>query len=633
MVGFAPLSLLLLLVYPSHQHDLSTLHGRGRQLYPRNATSGQFPRPGDRFHFLPCTNTTTIPSLNDTHADHSWATQFDPNPEHWKWGKELADCGQNCTSARRGLYLCGYLDVPIDYTNKSDRRIVRLAVAKYQVSGTGNKSERTIVVNPGGPGGSGVGFALGGGQDTTARLSNSKYDVLGWDPRGVGASLPPVACFPSNADRFWWTTHITKDIKDSPSPRKQLEFVDAVNDATFQGCKERLGDLPRFLTTAFVARDLEQIRMALNESELTGYMVSYGTDIARTYIAMFPASVGRLILDGIDGTKDDRTISGFATTSLDNITAAWNDGFLGECVKAGPDLCELARRPAGGANEPVTLASLKDRMDKLFALLLKRPASTYSPKTGPTLITYSSVTGAIYNALYDPGNWPSLASSLAQLEAGNTTGAANTFVDFQVTGPGQNYNRPPAPSPLSGAVPSTDELFNMVVCSDAFDSPPPPNLDFWEQLWRNMTEQSQIGGSSNFFGSFPCQNFVKYWPTAAEVFRGPFNATLKAPALLISGTYDPATPLRWGRETLADLGRSGRLIVHHGYGHSSLADKSNCTDAIASRYILEGAVPDEPETNCIANSKPYRSSDNVVIGRRGVIDKERGVVLFGRREK
>jgi pimeloyl-ACP methyl ester carboxylesterase len=109
----------------------------------------------------------------------------------------------------------------------------------------------------------------------TKRLNNGTFDVLGWDPRGVNASLPAVSCFTYNADRDRWSLLATQSREVSPSPIAQLKFADALYESTYRACWERQDDLPRFLTTAFVARDLEEIRKALGEDELTGYLVRW----------------------------------------------------------------------------------------------------------------------------------------------------------------------------------------------------------------------------------------------------------------------------------------------------------------------------------------------------------------------
>ncbi|KAG5926456.1 hypothetical protein E4U42_003302 [Claviceps africana] len=592
---------------------------------------GHFPLEGDPFRFIPCTANTTPPGLNDSDPEHTWASRFDPEPRHWNWGNVtvgkdghsedkllLRESGRNPDPyAGRGIYLCGYLDVPLDYTNKSDTRIARLAVTKYQVSGlaghgrkdsgqfkdhhaeqrprAGTKSERTIVVEPGGPGGSGTFMAWRSSEEVTKRLSGGKYDVLGWDPRGVNASQPAIACFPHDVDRDHWLVRMSEYRESSPSPRAQLEFADAMNESIFAACKRIHGDVPRFMSTAFVARDLEEIRKALGEDGLTGYLVSYGTGIGQTYSSMFPNSVGRMILDGTEYIRDQRMLGGFGWTALDNGTDAWHDGFLGECVQAGADHCALAKPYK---DEAVTLAGLEKRMEKLIKSLIDRPIPGYTHSSGPTVITYSALVGTLYAAMYSAKTWPAMAQMLAELEAGNSTLAAQILEraswEYDPTKPGPPTKRP-----------STDELGSLVICAEQYDAPQPPGgIAWYDSLWANMTEKSWIAGNSRFMDIFPCRHFNEYWPQPAEVYRGDLNISLNHPVLLIAETYDPATPLRNGRRLLEEMGRNARLIVHHGYGHSS-RDTSACTDAVAKAYILDGKLPEAPETACYADEKPY----------------------------
>lgn len=236
-------------------------------------------------------------------------------------------------------------------------------------------------------------YAWRAAEEVTKRLSDGNFDVLAWDPRGVNASLPAVSCYPYDADRDRWSLLTTQFREVSPSPMAQLEFADALYESTFRACWERQGDLPRFLTTAFVARDLEEIRKAIGEDELTGYFVSYGTGIGQTYANMFPDSVGRMILDGTEYVRDHRLLGGFGWTALDNGTDAWHDGFLGECLNAGPDYCALAK-PRQGEN--VTLLGLVKRMEKLVDSLIHRPIPGYTSFSGPSLVTYSRLVDALY---------------------------------------------------------------------------------------------------------------------------------------------------------------------------------------------------------------------------------------------
>ncbi|KAG5970245.1 hypothetical protein E4U58_000573 [Claviceps cyperi] len=603
---------------------------------------GRSPWRDDPFHFIPCTDNTIPPALDDPYPEHTWAEQYDPDRGHWSWGtatlgwekyfedsplfpkphgphepydpQELGRTHAPYSDpyAGRGIYLCGYLDVPLDYTNTSDTRIARLAVTKYQVSGLaghdrrdpwqvkgrhGTKSERTIVIEPGGPGGSGTSMAWGVSEEVSRRFSDGKYDVLGWDPRGVNASQPAIACFPHDVDRDHWSARVSQYRESSSSPRAQLEFADAMSESIFAACKEIHGDLPRFVSTTFVARDLEEIRKALGEDELTGYLVSYGTGIGQTYSSMFPNRVGRMILDGTEYVRDQRMLGGFGWTALDNATDAWHDGFLGECVAAGADHCALAK-PYKKGNKAMQLADLDNRMENLVKSLIKRPVIGYTESNGPTVITYSALVSMLYSAMYVAKSWPTVAKMLAELEAGNSTLAAQILERRA-----WQYD-PTDPAPITRR-PSTDELANLVICADQYDAVQPEDgIAWYDSLWANMTKKSWIAGNSRFLDILPCRHFSKYWPQPAEVYRGDLNMTLSNPLLLIAETYDPATPLRNGRRLLHEMGRNARLIAHHGYGHSS-RDTSSCTNAIAKAYILHGELPDEPETACYADEKPY----------------------------
>ena len=157
-----------------------------------------YPSDQDGFHFMPCTERAVLPALDDLSPLKTWQSRFDPNPEHWSWGPapnkthSTLELQKHDRYGDRGIFLCGYMDLPMDYTNKSDQRIVRLAVTKYQVSGlalrrprsprfwrrSGNvestlrrgvKSAQTLVGEPGGPGGSGTSFAWRVGPDWSAR--------------------------------------------------------------------------------------------------------------------------------------------------------------------------------------------------------------------------------------------------------------------------------------------------------------------------------------------------------------------------------------------------------------------------------------------------------------------------------
>ncbi|KAK2067079.1 hypothetical protein P8C59_000844 [Phyllachora maydis] len=628
---FASLAVVQLALAALHHRGVAAVSPTPALPWVKDVVSlGKFPRQDDKFHFLPCTRDTVPPPLDDDDAAQSWAQLYDPDPSHWSWTQSPIRPDASATSTTNttatgpvapysghGLYLCGYLDVPLDPTNAEEKRIVRLAVTKLQVSGlAGTKSERTIVINPGGPGGSGTAYAWSSAVDITRRLSGGAFDVLAFDPRGVNATQPKLACFPHNSDRDRWELLVGQHrAQVAADPRQQLLLADAFTDAMFAACRNMYGDLPRFMGTGMVARDLEQVREALGEPELTGYLVSYGSGIGQTWANMFPNSVGRVILDGIQYVKDQRELGGYATASLDNVTDLWKDGFLGECLKAGPDNCALAKMQStveSSTADPEAIEHLSQRLTTLLESLIHRPIPAYTPSSGPSLVTYSGLVQVISSALYWVTAWPMLSKTLWQLDRGNSTLAASSFnhlmfeyePDLAVPAAAVANKRPSRHSAFS------DELSFVVICADSWDAPLPyeteeGGLAWWDDLWANVTAKSWITGNGRFFNVVGCRHYNKYWPRGTVgAYRGDLDHTLRNPLLLISTTYDPATPLRNGRRLLADMGSNARLIVHHGYGHLS-KDPSRCTNALAKAYILEGKVPGTPETACYADKNPY----------------------------
>lgn len=571
---------------------------------------GRFPLPDDPFSFIPCVDGVSYPALNDSDPKGTWASRFDPDPQHWRWGNLTTKSTHGDPYAGRGIYLCGYLDLPLDYLNHSETRIVRIAVAKFQVSGlsrvdagngapsshAGSKSERTIVVEPGGPGASGVGYVFEAAETITKRFSDGLFDILGWDPRGVNASLPSASCFPHRAYRDHWSL-LTGQYRETTQPMAQLQVADAMNNAIFNACRQQLGDFGRFISTASVSRDLEEIRKGLNETHLTGYFVSYGTGIGQTYANMFPQSVGRLILDGPQYVKDQRELGGFGWTSLDNVTDLWRQGFLGECVEAGPENCALAKH-AQLPGQTASVAALEARMTELFRSILARPVPAYTEKSGPSLVTYSKLVLTVYGSLYAPELWPALAEILHGLEQGNSTPAALRLEQQWKFDPDSRGTRHREES---------DEVQSLVICADSWDAPAPEGgLIWWDQLWANMTQRSWLSGNSRFLAVLPCRHFNEYWPKVAEVYRGDLNNSLSNPVLIIAVTYDPATPLRNGKRLLNDMGSNARLVIHNGYGHTSRYDPSSCTDSVGKAYIMHGTLPEGDVTDCFADEKPFR---------------------------
>ncbi|KAE8213774.1 hypothetical protein CF327_g2752 [Tilletia walkeri] len=517
------------------------------------------PDPNDPFHFVSC------------------YPNGPGNSSHWK---------------------CGYLDVPLDYTNTSDSRTARLAMVMYQVGK--KKSNHTIVLNPGGPGGSGTYYALRAGETISRNYTDHTMDVLGFDPRGVNMSTPSYSCFQQDGYRDRWAALTSQFPETARFPMEHLRLTDAYATATWTACESTFGDKGRFLSTAFVARDVDSIREALGEETLNAYLVSYGTNIGTIYSQMFPHRVGRMLLDGVDPADQARTVEGWGRSAIGDIEKAFVEGVLGECVRAGPKACALAK------DAHLTTADLKNSTYALFDRLKTHPLPATHPNLGPGVITYETVDSIIYSALYNSASWPMLARMLAELQDGNGTLALqmqdwhfDPLLSKDKKKGGRGSPRWPG---VKAPKTSSEELTNAVVCSDSYDSPR-HNLTWWNELQAEMVKQSPLGGSVNWGYVISCRSFKT---KVAEVYRGEFNHTLKNPLLLIGETHDPATPLRGARHIHEILGKNNsRLIEHHGYGHSSRDRSEGCTERIKRDLFLFGKLPEKGVTECFADGKPY----------------------------
>ena len=243
-------------------------------------------------------------------------------------------------------------------------------------------------------------------------------------------------------------------------------------EARFRGCREKYGDLPSYMSTASVARDVETIRAALNEDKLYYYGASYGTALGLTYTQLFPDRVGRMIFDGVEDIVKDRTPEGWASAALTDFMRAYQDGFITECIQAGPDACALAQ----GNDSP---QALRKRLDDLFAALIERPAPGTNAALGPGIVRFQNLNDVFGMALYKPKSWPRAATMINNLLNGNATELLDFIGAFR-------FQADPDQCPIVTDK-SDGDAFNIVVCADAYDAPV-RDLDQWLALWKNLTD-------------------------------------------------------------------------------------------------------------------------------------------------
>lgn len=315
---------------------------------------------------------------------------------------------------------------------------------------------------------------------------------------------------------------------------------------------------------------------------------SYGTNLGAMFVGMFPNKLSKIILDGIRSPLDAREIYEWGYTSVASQMDVF-DGFFSICEKVGPSRCPLA----GLSKDP------KSATMDLMVSLYKRPIPV---SVGPIfgLVTYYAYKEALYGVLYRPRNWLAFANITVDLINGNGTSFMATAT------PNLAY--------FAGA-----ESGTAVLCTDAF---PATNysLDSWSDYVANMSKISLIAGDSRSLDTIPC----RHWRTEPnERWLGSFdNITLDTPVLMISNTYDPATPIDSGRRLAKKLGRNAVLLEQHSYGHCSTSTVSTCTYKIIIDYIMNGKMPEEG-TVCGIDDQDYgdyfpRAGANASILRQNI---------------
>jgi pimeloyl-ACP methyl ester carboxylesterase len=533
-----------------------------------------------------------------------------------------------------GDYQCAKLLVPLDYYHDTyPNETVSIAITKLpaKVSVDDPHYGGPILINPGGPGGAGASFAAQFGQTLQAvvdaesspniKSADKKYyDIIGFDPRGIGYTTPQAVCMDDPAAAWSWTLREnTEGILGSSDAA--LGRLWSMTHAWGFSCKEAMDakegpDIKQYMTTALVARDMLEIverhatwvaaklaQMKLDksrchpqhkpdtalykpeEANLNYWGFSYGTYIGSTFGSMFPDRVGRVILDGVVSTYDYN--HGLGNGSLtDNKKAV--DSFYTYCVGSGPEICPLATSNS-------TISDVKDRVEKIIKSIYHAPLAINSA-SGPDIITYSDVRGLLFQATYMPQVYfPRAAAGLAAIEVGH-----GAFLDQLKD---EYHDHHIYSCPINASEPFFDVSESVstwaVLCSDGIDVRH-ETMDEFDAHWKVMEDVAPDSGAVWAMGRMRC---TAWQIEAAYKFEGEFGGNTSNPILFLSNTADPVTPLRSGRIMHKLFANSG-LLVSDNAGHSSLAQPNLCMLQKIKKYFQTGELPME-NTLCVPPQSPY----------------------------
>jgi pimeloyl-ACP methyl ester carboxylesterase len=446
-----------------------------------------------------------------------------------------ADCG--------APFECATLSVPVDYANPAAKQI-SLALIRLPASDQANRIG-SLVTNPGGPGGSGIEFVRNSAEGLFSVDLRARFDIVGFDPRGVGASTPVECLNGPDLDRL----NALDPTPDTPAERDALIAGAKEFDAA---CQKNSGDLLPFMTTVDVAKDLDQIRVALGESKLSYFGFSYGSFIGTEYAGLFPNNIRAMVLDGpIDPTltleqRDETQAVAFAK-ALAN--------FLADC--ASRPTCAFYNQ----GNPSAAFDTLMKQIDQH-----PLPATT----TGdPRPVGPGEAFIGVLASLYSRDSWQYLEQALYFAQNGDGSILLLLADSYNERSPDGTYTNSAAAN-------------NAVNCTDYVV---PTDVATYDALATKLEKIAPRFGVAVAYSGLSCA----YWPVHATKDPGEITADAAPPIVLVGSTGDPATPYSWALSLSKQL-KSAVLVTRQGEGHTGY-QASGCVRTSVDGYLISLQVP------------------------------------------
>lgn len=450
---------------------------------------------------------------------------------------------------RCGSFECTTILVPMDWQDPAGPTItLSLSRSKARVPG-----ERlgSLLINPGGPGGSGLDLLEPFVEDAGARLLDS-YDVIGFDPRGVGKSTP-VQCGGGRVlDDFYITDIPVETQRDlDKAAERTAEFA--------QGCRELSGPVLENVDTVSAARDMDVIRAVLGDSKLNYVGFSYGTQLGGTYAQLYPERVGRVVLDGaVDFLLPGTELALQQAAGFENALA----NFIDWCIEQDP--CALARNREDARQQIADIAV--QARDEGY------PSGTVTDVNGNLMIYGIIVT------LYDEGTWEYLMYALNETLSRGTARVFYELANFYL-------DRDPETRDYRS---NSTVAFTAISCLD--DGPTDWGIDEQRDFMRQVNAASPTFGWW-FGGGGGCDGWgweAKERVTSLDQARG------AGPMLVVGTTDDPATPYSWAVALAEKL--DAPLLTWQGEGHTAYGRSNQCIIDAVDAYLVDGTLPAEGTT-------------------------------------
>jgi pimeloyl-ACP methyl ester carboxylesterase len=453
------------------------------------------------------------------------ATEFVPDALEWETFNDTVDVAE--------------LDVPVDYDDPAGARF-ELFLARYNALDQGGKIG-TMLVNPGGPGFGGTDFAFFAPQVFDRELLEH-FDIIGWDPRGVGESDPPIDCIDDYDPYF-------NEIDSTPENEAEHQQLVDVAEAFAAACVERNADLIDHVGTNDSARDIDVIRQALGEETITYFGFSYGSELGATWATLFPDTVRAAVLDGAADPNADSLES--SLQQMAGFEASLTT-FLSRCSERS----SCAFHNGGDA---------EGAYDELMASLDEEPIPG---EEGRPPVNRDVATVAVLQAMYSESYWPALERSLAAAQAGDGGGLLALNDAY--------YRRA-----ADGTYGNELEAFQVISCADTDERPTVDEVDAEAELYHEVAPRLVPEGSAGGY-------FCTFFPPASHP-RVDITGAGAGPIVVIGTTGDPATPFE-STVRMSDTLADGRLVIveadeHTGYG------ENRCVVDVVNGYLIDLEPP------------------------------------------
>ncbi|UYQ78087.1 alpha/beta hydrolase [Glutamicibacter sp. JL.03c] len=482
-----------------------------------------------------CSAGSPLPDAEGTDASPSTSAPDAPRGLESYYAQQI-DWG-NCGDALE----CATIKVPLDYGDPTGESI-ELSLNRR----TAESASRNLLVNPGGPGGSGLDMVESSVQTMFSDQLQQSYNIIGFDPRGVGESSP-VTC-QSDAE----TDEGRQENLRAWLPEDQEQIIEETEDYAAD-CAANTGDLLGHVDTVSAAKDMDVIRAVLGDKQLDYLGFSYGTFLGATYADLFPQKVGRFVLDGaMDPKSQAADLTKAQAVGFEHEIEAW----LAQCI--GSEGC-----PFSG-----TVESAKVQLQQFFAQVENEPMVSSDGRTVPII---DFVNGFIL-PLYDNTNWPYLTQAMASAvndgDVDTILGFADLAADRQSDG---TYAS------------NSSDAFTAINCLDR-----PMNAGE-EEMGQEATELMRVAptlGKYLSYGEIVCD----VWDHKPTGKAGALDAKESNEILVVGTTSDPATPYQWS-QSLAEQLDNATLLTYQGHGHTAYGRSNDCITNAVDGYLIDGKAP------------------------------------------